>query len=190
MKLQEEYLKRHNINFPPIYHVKNATVILKLRDRPRVLLDIEWKNTATRPGYYVFNFLKPNHNGYLTGNYFTPSGDNQIYQYDHYISFLTRWTKNLKNFSPVGLDEVKITIWKMFLYCFDGWIVENYTIEESLFTPLTKADGVDNALVALKDYNSVIGEIYELEFRKFEKNYSEWLVNLIDFHAAEEYCQI
>ncbi len=191
MKLQEEYFKRHNISLPPIYHTKSANLILKLHVRPQVVLHIEWKEIQRSTGYYVFKYCGPNHNGYLDGNYFLEFTEEKsyIYQYDEYRRFITTWAKNL-NFSPFKSKEVRLAVWEMFMYSFDGWIAENWHLEEIAFLPLNeklsfeeRMIALDQAINALRRDNAVVGEIYDVEFRRFEVNYADWLADLIEFYA-------
>ena len=184
MRLQEEYIKRHSLKFSPIYHVNNANIILKLHSRPQVILNINWDATTARLGHYVFNYIKPNHNGYLDGNYFLALSDDYYYQYDEYFSFIRRWVKKLE-FTPVKFDQVKLAVWEMFLYCFDGWLAER-GLEELVFqaTDLSlpaevRTQAVDSFLCYLEDHDSLVLEIYNSEFRKYEYHYANWLVELI-----------
>ena len=184
MRLQEEYIKRHGFNFNPIYHVNNANIILKLHSRPQIVLNINWDVTTTRLGHYVFSYVQPNHDGYVDGNYFLPLSDDGYHQYDEYLSFIMRWVKNLE-FVPVKFDEVKLAVWEMFLYCFDGWIAA-HELEEMIFqtTNLSipieqRMDAVDLFLDYLVDYDSLVLDIYNSEFKKHEYNYANWLVKLI-----------
>jgi hypothetical protein len=110
--------------------------------------------------------------------------DDNYYQYDEYFSFITRWAKNLE-FVPIKSNEVKLAVWEMFLYCFDGWIVER-GLEEMVFQAIDlsvsmekRMYAVDAFLCYLEDYDSLILEIYNSEFRKYEYNYANWLVELI-----------
>ena len=188
MRLQEEYIKRHNIDFRPIYYVKMANVILKLHTRPQVVVTIKWADTLRRPGYYVFEYFNPNHNGYLDGNYFVPLGDPHYYQYDEYASFIKRWVRNL-HFIPVKFSQVRLAVWEMFLYCFDGWIAE-HNLEEKVFraTDLSlseeeRLNEVGIFLNFLTTYDSLVLDIYDSEFRKYEYNYADWLSELIEFYS-------
>lgn len=191
MRLQEEYIKRHNLNYKPIYYATDASVILQLHSRPQVVVNFKWEETTRYPGYYTFSYLGPNHNGYLDGNYFMQLGDNQYYQYDEYVNFILRWVKNL-NFVAIKSDQVKLAVWEIFLYCFDGWIAE-HNLEEIAFqaTNLSlsaekRSTAIDSFLNYLKTYDSLIVEIYNVEFRKYECNYATWLVELIDFYSVKE----
>ena len=190
MLLQEEYLKRHGIDINPIYYTRKAHLVLSLR-RPQVVLEILWEETTRRPGYFVFNFLNPNHNGYLDGNYFVQLGDAHYYQYDEYASFITRWARGL-NFLPVKSRQIRLVVWEMFLYCFDGWIA-GHDLEEMAFRPtdLQLSEGerlyeLDKFLDYLANYDSLVIDIYSSEFRKYEDYYADWLANLIEFGANKE----
>lgn len=190
MRLQEEYIKRHNLNLLPIYHVRKANLILKLQTRPQVAVEIKWETTTNHPGYYVIEFKNPNHNGWLDGNYFVPLGDPHYYQYNQYANFITRWVKNL-NFRPIKFSQVRLAVWEMFLYCFDGWVVE-HSLEERVF-PATdpmlseeeRLNGVDNFLDWLAGYDTLVSEIYECEFQKYQYDYAQWLAELINVVNGE-----
>lgn len=189
MLLQEEYLKRHNINIKPIYYTRQANLILKLRSRPQVILEIGWEEAAGRPGYFIFNFLNPNHNGYLDGNYLIQSGDAHYYQYDEYAGFITRWARNL-NFVPIKSSQIKLAVFEMFLYCFDGWIAD-HNLEETAFqvTDLSLPDEqrlneLDIFIDYLATYDTLVSEIYGSEFRKYESYYADWLAEFIEFNSG------
>lgn len=184
MRLQEEYIKRHNLNYKPIYYATDASVILQLHSRPQVVVNIKWEETARHPGFYKFSYFGPNHNGYLYGNYFIDL-DNQYYKYDEYVNFILRWVKNL-NFVAIKSDQVKLAVWEMFLYCFDGWIVE-HDLERTLFQATNSSLSIEKRSVAidsfldyLEGYDSLVSDIYNSEFRKYEYNYAHWLAELIN----------
>lgn len=190
MRLQEEYIKRHNLVFKPIYYVKEANIILNLRSRPQVIVNIKWEETARRPGYYVFTFWNPNHNGYLDGNNFVELGDPHYYQYDEYAKFIMRWAKGL-DFTPVKFDQVKLAIWEMFLYCFDGWIAE-HNLEEMTFRALDttssleeRSNAVDEFIEYLSTYDPLVYDIYFSEFGKYEDNYADWLTEVIELYSGQ-----
>lgn len=189
MRLQEEYINRHNLQYKPIYYVSNANLVLKLKSRPQVVVTIKWEETIRRPGYYVFDYSSPNHNGYRDGNYFLSLGDRHYYQYDEYANFIMRWVKNL-NFIPVKSSQVKLAVWEMFLYCFDGWIAENNLVDlafqatDSSLSEEERCDGIDSFLYHLDSYDSVVSEVYNSEFRQYEYNYANWLVELIEFYSG------
>lgn len=191
MRLQEEYIKRHNLNFKPVYHVRAANVVLKLRSRPQVVVTIQWEDALRRPGYYVFKFLNPNHNGYLDGNYFLEMGDPHYYQYDEYANFILRWVKNL-NFVPIKLGQVKLAVWEMFMYCFDGWIAEHgmeemaFPASDSSLSEQERNDAIERFLDYLSGYDSLVSEIYSSEFRKYELNYADWLTELIELYSPSK----
>ena len=190
MRLQEEYFKRHNIDTPPIYHVKNANIILKLRVRPQVVLNIRWEENDKVPGHYVFDFLRPNHNSYRNKKFFSNMAEEPyIHQYEQYRRFILGWAKNL-NFTPIATSEVRLAIWEMFLYCFDGWFVEHPELEELAFSPVDinlpleeRHLALDKMLWALQQHHPVL--IKYREFKKFELNYAEWLVTLIKYYANQ-----
>jgi len=170
MRLQEEYFKRHRISLLPIYYVRNANLILKLT-AGYVIRNIEFMEITRRPGYYIFTYLRPNHNGYLDGQYFLKtSGD---IRYDEYVSYLLKWAQQMAD-PPVKNSEIKLAIWEMFLYCFDRWIVE-HKLEEA-------ARDQDKFLEYLGHHHSLVREVYNTEFLKFEYNYADWLVELINFY--------
>jgi len=191
MRLQEEYLKRHNLNCKPVYHINKANVILKLHSRPQVVVEIKWEETIRRPGHYKFSFFNPNHNGYLDGDCFLPLGDTHYYQYDEYADFLLRWAKGL-NFTPIKFAQVKLAVWEMFLYCFDGWIAK-HNLEERAFCGVDpslseeeRSNGIDNFLEYLSTYDTLVFDIYESEFRKYEYDYADWLTELIEYYSSRE----
>jgi hypothetical protein len=102
-----------------------------------------------------------------------------------------RWVKNL-NFVPVKIGQVKLAVWEMFLYCFDGWIVA-HDLEEMAFQATDaylslehRSVAVDSFLGHLESYDSLVFEIYNSEFRRYEYDYAEWLVELIEFAAHRE----
>jgi hypothetical protein len=170
MRLQEEYFKRHGINLLPIYHVRNANLIFRLTSG-HIVLRIEFIEITRRPGYYTFTYLRPNHNGYLDGEYFLKtSGD---IRYDEYVNYLLKWTRQ-KADAPVKNSETRLAIWEMFLYCFDRWLVE-HKLEKA-------AKDQDGFLEYLGHYHSLVREVYNTEFLKFECNYADWLVELINFY--------
>ena len=185
MRLQEEYIKRHNFNFLPIYHVRKANILLKLHSRPQVVVEIRWDEESGRPGFYKFIFLNPNHNGYLDGNYFLQlNNDTHFYQYDQYANFIMRWVKNLE-FVPIKFSQVKLAVWEMFLYCFDGWIVE-HNLEEKVFrgtdlslTEEERLNGISDFLDFLASFDTLVYDIYCSEFMKYAYDYAEWLAELI-----------
>lgn len=184
MRLLEEYIKRHNINFLPVYHVSRSNIILKRHSRPQIVLNIKWEEEENRPGYYTFNYFSPNHNGYLNEKYFTQLNENNYYKYNEYASFIMRWVKNL-DFTPVEPNHVKLAIWEMFLLCFDSWIAKN-NLEESVFavidlslTEAARFAAIDNFFDYLKNHHHFVWEIYNFEFQKHEYNYADWLVELI-----------
>lgn len=189
MRLQEEYLKRHNLDFKPIYYVRKSHVILKLHFRPQVVVEIKWEETVRSPGYYKFEFLNPNHNGYLDGNYFIPLGDPHYYPYDEYDKFIMRWVKNL-NFIPIKFGQVKLAVWEMFLYSFDGWIAE-HNLEDKVFRGIDpslseeeRSNEIDHFLDFLATYDTLVSDIYDSDFRKYEYDYANWLSELIEFYSV------
>lgn len=188
MRLQEEYIKRHNLQYKPIYYAREANLILRIRGRPQVVLNIQWEDRSTNPGFYVFDFLNPTHNGYLDGNYLL--GEKKYHQYDEYASYITRWVRHLE-FEPVKSSEVKLAVWEMFLYCFDGWIAE-HSLEELAFRATDpclsneeRCEGVDAFLYHLESFDSIVFDIYNVEFRKYEYHYANWLVELIELQQKE-----
>lgn len=190
MQLQEEYIKRHSLNYKPIYYAIDASIILQLHSRPQIVVNIKWEETARNPGCYTFNYLGPNHNGYLYGDYFVQLGDNHYYQYDEYANFIMRWVKNL-NFIAIKSSQVKLAVWEMFLYCFDGWIAE-HDLERTVFQTTNsslsaekRSTAIDSFLDYLETYDSLVLDIYNSEFRKYEYNYANWLVELIDFYSIK-----
>jgi hypothetical protein len=191
MLLQEEYLKRHGINIKPIYYTRKANLVLKLKSRPQVVVELSWENTSRRPGYFVFNFLNPNHNGYLDGNYFIQLGDAHYYQYDEYAAFIIRWSRGL-NFSPIRSNQIRLAVWEMFLYCFDGWIAE-HDLEDMAFRvanlSLSEEERLyelDVFLDYLANYDTLVMDIYNSEFRNYEDYYADWLADLIEFGTNKE----
>lgn len=185
MLLQDEYLKRHGIDIKPIYYTRKAHLVLTLRARPQVVVDVLWEETIRRPGYFVFNFLNPNHNGYLDGNYFVQLGDTHYYQYDEYAGFITRWVRGL-NFLPVKSRQIRLAVWEMFLYSFDGWIAA-HDLETMAFrsTDLSLSEEerlyeLDKFLDYLANYDTLVTDIYDSEFRKYEEHYADWLAELIE----------
>jgi hypothetical protein len=182
MRLQEEYIKRHNLKYKPIYHVKNANIILK--SQPHVIINIRLEDESGRPAHYIVSHLRPNHKGYLNGNYFLKFKEN-FYQYEEYTSFITKCTKTCE--FPLKFGQIKLALWEMFLYCFDGWIVDeilkNFAEEATQPScPIDKrTEAVSSFLNHLQMQHPLIWSIYNDEFRKYEIDYAEWLVDLIDF---------
>src|SRR5581483_8311032 len=144
MKLLEEYKKRHNLDFGLAYHTKHANIFLK--GTPKQILTIKWDDSIKSPGYYVFRFLEPNHNGYLDGKYFAKPYEN-YYQYDDYLQFITTWARGIE-LEPVRPEQTNLAIWEMFLYCFDAWIAE-HDLEEMVFATVganLSSNAIDNLL--------------------------------------------
>jgi hypothetical protein len=183
MKLQEEYLKRHGLPYLPIYHTKNTYLILKVNSRPQILFNINWKEGQGRPGYYEMTYSKPNHNGYLNGEYFTKLDTEHILQYNEYSVFISRWVKNLDSV-PITKEEVEIAAWEMFLCCFDGWILSkdlenvSFTTIDPAIPPFQRLANVNEFLDYLGNKEPLVYEIYQNNF--VFSPYAEWLVDLIN----------
>jgi len=181
MRLQEEYIKRHNLKYKPVYHVKNTNIFLK--SQPHVIINIKLEDESGRPAHYVVSHFRPNHKGYLDGNYFFKFKEN-VYQYDEYTSFITKCTKMFE--SPLKFEQIKLALWEMFLYCFDGWIVDEILkkFAEEATQPSCSDKGMEVIslfLNHLQTHHPLIWNIYNDEFRKYEIDYAEWLVDLINF---------
>lgn len=183
MRLQDEYIKRHKLNFPPIYHTKHANVVLK-NQRPELVLTIRW-DVFSSIGHYVIRSYTPNHNGYLDGNYFLEVDEDRYCEYHDYFGVVMNLVKNHR-LVPVHFDQIRLAIWEMFLYCFDGWIAER-NLEELAFQAVNPSCSVDGRIVALNIFlqhleknDSLVFEIYNSEFRKYEFNYGDWFVDLME----------
>ncbi len=195
MRLQDEYIQRHHLKYKPIYHIRNANIVLKLKVKPPIILNIRWHEPARRPGYYVFDYLSPNHNGYLDGNYFIQLGEKHYYQYDEYASFITRWSRNLDAI-PVKSGQIKLAVWEMFLYCFDGWIAE-YNLEDTMFPAADialsneeRCNNIDSFLYHFESSDPTVSDIYNAEFRQYEYDYANWLVELIMSHQEAKNAKV
>lgn len=188
MRLQEEYMNRHNLSFMPIYHTKDSKLILNVGNRPQIMLDIQWRMEPRSAGYYELTYMKPNYNGYLIDNYFVNLDDNieHIFNYNEYPGFIFRWAKNLGNKAYEKAD-VEIAIWEMFLYCFDGWFLEN-NLEELVFPTIEllpntqRLHNINNFLYYLSEYRILTYEIYMNKFKPISEKYADWLANLINYH--------
>jgi hypothetical protein len=126
----------------------------------------------------------------LDGNYFIQLGDTHYYQYDEYVGFITRWTRNL-NFIPIKSSQIKLAVWEMFLYCFDGWLAD-HNLEEMAFRPANlslsegeRLDELDKFLGYLAKYDTLVSDIYDSEFKKYELYYADWLAELIEFNSEQ-----
>lgn len=187
MRLQEEYIQRHNLNYKPIYHVKNANIFFK--SQPHLIVNIKLDDASSRPAHYVVSYIKVNHKGYLDGNYFIKYKDS-CYQYDEYTSFLMKLAKSMES-PPIKFSQIKLALWEMFLYCFDGWIVDECLkkiaaeIAKSSVPQETKVEGITLFFNHLQIHHPLIWSIYTDEFRKYETDYAEWLVELIDFSKKD-----
>jgi len=184
MLLQDEYFQRHNLNIKPIYYTRKANLALRLRARPQVVVEFSWGGKIRAPGFFVFNFLSPNHNGYLDGNYFLAS-DPYYYQYDEYAAFLARWSRSL-NFQPVKSSHIELAVYEMFMYCFDGWLAQ-HDLEDMAFrgvdpslTEDQRSDEINKFLDHLVSYDTLVYDIYHSEFMKYANNYADWLAELIE----------
>ncbi len=183
MRLQEEYIKRHNLKYSPIYHVRNANIILK--SQPHIVINIKLDDTSSRPAHYIVSHFRPNHKSYLDGNYFFKFKEN-VYQYEEYTNFIMRLAKASEAL-PIKFSQIKLALWEIFLYCFDGWIVDEdlkkFATEATRTScPIDKrVEAISSFLNHLQTHYSLVWSVYNDEFRKYETEYAEWLVELIDF---------
>lgn len=183
MRLQDEYFRRHNINALPIYHTKNSSLILD--STPKVIVNIKFEEIKRMPAVYTFEYLKPNHNAYIKEdeNYFLKlnSWTDGPYQYDEYISFILKWIKNV-GFNPVKPSEVRLAIWEIFLYCFDGWF-SSQNLEDIIYPTINTTMSVVEREASLDKFLAQsdlhLKQVYDDHFKSFETNYADWLVKLI-----------
>lgn len=111
MKIFEEYISRHNLNFPIIHHCNRGVVVLE----NDLIINIFWQNQKNTIGFYRFNECLIRH------NYIRPFKFHKIY-WDDYEDFIKIWVKNnnvkaLKNnfevfnfFSKIFLKSNQIKI--------------------------------------------------------------------------------
>lgn len=189
MRLQDEYIRRHNLNYKPVYHVKNINLLLK--SQPHLIINIKLDEASSRPAHYIVNYLKPNHKSYLDGNYFIKLKESGVYQYDEYTTFIMKLVKSLE-FPPIKFGQIKLALWEMFLYCFDGWIVDEHLkkivseIAKSSVPAEKRVEGINSFLNHLQIHHPLIWSIYNDEFKKYETDYAEWLVELVDSKMGGE----
>ncbi len=134
MTLCTEYLKKHQINIPVIVHSRtNKHLILEESSYKWSLLSISWIDLKPYSvGHYNIKKLIPIHNSHDRRNNFQEVLSDDV-QWEDFEKYLLKYrNKSVRN--------LEITLWFVFLYCFDQWIkdfgskVLRHHIQDSIST--------------------------------------------------------
>lgn len=191
MFLQEEYLKRHNLqNVNVINYVTNGSVLLKTGPYRYMLMTITWADNSSRPGRFYIDFKTPAHNSYETAPIFSENPDNRrILEWDEYIDYLIRWRDNNEFAAVVGDKEVVLATWEIFIYCCDGWLAKHLfgNLEKLIFISIDDNKPFHERFPAYQELIFLINTEFP-ELSRFYKhgilphvnNYCHWFARLIN----------
>lgn len=194
MRLCEEYFKRHSINDVPVaYHCSAGSLILRTTDpsiwKSRwILISIAWENHDFHPGKYKIGFNLPIHDGYLDKLLFTQFPPT-IKKWHEYEDFFIDWSANLEAVVPVvGLEEVFLAAWEMFVFSYDSWFNERPDeIKRLLFDSLDKENTIhqryqycQHILTYLSTSHPETLKVWKYNVLVRVQNYSDWLAKIIN----------
>lgn len=134
MFIQEEFLKRYGCDTPVLNYFTNANLLLVYKDKKisYTLMKIEFEIVPRQTGTFKINYLKAGHNSYVRSPILQTSPNkyfdtNEVkLEWDQYYPYLCDLFKGFKstNTHPIiNLNEINSAIWKMFIYSYDSWFV-------------------------------------------------------------------
>ena len=191
MFLQEEYLKRHNIeDVPIINYVTKGSLLLRM-DSGYLLKTIEWKESTRHPGTYFINYHTPVHDGYAKSRYFNKISDvEREIEWDEYQAYISSWARG--TLEPVcGDKEVILAIWEIFIFCCDGMLVDftDSTLEKLIYKCVDSDSSIDQRFQGYQECLVYAGLEFPALLKTFKhdllphvQHYCYWLANLIKFY--------
>lgn len=198
-----EYFKRHNINVPLVQHCTSGTIVLKSKipynEYRWVIFDCDWI-LDSHHGVYQFKYRMPNHDAYQRGLFFKkvqPYGNSDwnlgsqqvVGQYwDEYEEYILRWVDRTREiYSPIiDNKDIILSLWEMFVYCYDGWIInQNGYFKDLIFKSVDLEVSQNNRYVAYQDtlkffteHFPAILKVWRTEFLPTSSRYANWLAKL------------
>lgn len=195
MRLIEEYLCRHDVtNVTVVHHCSSGSLLLENTNHESwnsrwIILNIKWLNHDYHPGEYNLDINVPVHNGYLNDSIFLKKSST-VKKWHEYEDFLLQWIDDVKDdFKPIiGLKEVVLSCWEIFVYVYDSWfLAERDEIKSLLFKSLDvelpiadRYSSYQNITAILLDKNPYIFRVWKYEVLSRTNNYANWLACAIN----------
>jgi len=207
MRLFEEYFQRHGIKgIPVVRHDNLGALILRTQDSTYwhsswLLVTIKWVDGGIHPGKYVVEFYSPIHNGFTKQRLFQKYNVKEL-EWDEYEDYFLNWSRSLEGAAGArktpgvvrGGNEVVLTAWEMFVYCYDGWFARQeselrHYVDRCLDVDLPLAHryaGYQNCLIYLTARHPNVLKVWKYEVLALVQHYSEWLAALVEKHEVRK----
>jgi len=188
MRLNEEYLQRHNIVVPTIRHVSLGYLVLRYPGENFFDWDvvaIEWEEPTSHVGTYHLKFFRP-HKTDIDSNFLHQIGEDIVLRWDEYEDFMWTWSKSLQQGAIISDPmQLVLTVWEMYVYSHDAYFADNYShLSDLLFQSLDfnsslahRYDGYVRFLKSVDTKRSPFSYWNE-HLSRITKNYSSWLAKL------------
>jgi hypothetical protein len=206
MQLFKEYLLRNDIYSPIIEHCRESTLVLhcaKPKDDFKsfwLFLNIKWTEDPYHPNFYNFTCKYPIHNGYKKDKIFAKHNFCEIVNWDEYEDFLNNWilhAVNENNFVPIKGSKVykTLSIWEVFIYCYDSFFVEHGTeLQDLIYKTIDLDKSLEERYVCYQEallyfssnYPHLL-KVWKYEFSFILNFYAEWLINYMEFLKNEKF---
>jgi len=136
------------------------------------------------PGGYRVLFVEPVHNICFSGCLFRPVGSHLYLTLEEFDKWLLRETSHISATNIFTNQEVNLTAWQMFMFCFDGWFGRNLdhnllfdTIDPDLSLE-ARYDNYKNVIDFLATDHKNVFKIWQ-EDMYFVKYFSHWIGDLV-----------
>lgn len=163
MLLCEEYLQRHQLKIKIFPRFKTRDYYLLFGQSKQYTLvclkpELDYRND----GSYTIQITTPIHNSRLKTNCFEFVKNIRI-EWDEIEDYFIEFSSNFENcFFGKQLDHA---VWRIFVYCFDGWFASNFSNKDLLLHSLTDFKVRNQVLQKLKVFYPHIHLQYNKQFR-------------------------
>ena len=186
MNIVDDYLIRHNIDIPIVYHTKNAYVFCKAGCVGKTfwkVINIQYFRENYHPSYYLFKVFRPKR----WDRFFEQMKLNSLY-WDDYESYLINWAQSVSKENVCTNVMAKATLWEIFVSCLGNQL--SHCANDDLFfsTIDTEIDwqeretNIDIFVHKLRNHNHLVRTWHEVS-HDILSNYSEWLVKLVQYYG-------
>jgi hypothetical protein len=194
MYLFEEYIKRHNLNVPLIYHNSKSTVLLKQKDIlvSWKVLSFSWTIIPRHPSYYEIVLGQPVHDGYQPGLLIQNCrGYPKECHWDEYDGQVKHICGQLKQegYQAIVGREKALAAWEIFLYIYDSYLARLmdkaffWFVEQSINADLSVSVRSNACRVAKKmvmDKDSKLADALIYQIMPLVRDDSDWLARIIN----------
>jgi hypothetical protein len=130
--LCHEYLQRHSIKVPLVFHVIKTNVILwqkKEKNKPNWrVLSLNWRSQDYHPGFYEVNYIEAIHNGFVGKKCFNHINRSDIWSWDQYEINLLKIVKEMSDQKILAKNNTEqlLAAWEMFVFLTDSYLAKKF----------------------------------------------------------------